>query len=220
MIFKRIISPFTGILVLWFRFRGIHPNYSGVCSGIHNFLHHGCNSGTKLCVAFCQSQNPCNVFPIRVGEFPARLWPHIINGACVRLLIKEGTWSDLQHPIAIVVALEVLLRKPRDRHFRRFGDSFDVTLFKDGTGRLAAMAAFEAIYLLKNRLMGGMKVSIERLWRTFFPALELLLNGLAVLGRPTQVMLQFRFQWGSWNLGFETNVVSVRVCRNASNRSF
>lgn len=82
------------------------------------------------------------------------------------------------------------------------------------------MPAIEAIDGFKNGIMSGMKVFVQRLWRLISPTLELLLNCLAILGRPKQLKVQFRFQWGSWNRESETNAVSVRVCKKAIRRCF
>ena len=117
----------------------------------------------------------------------------------------------MQHPIAVVVPPEVLFGEVRYPELEVFCESNNVTFFKDGTCRFAAIRAIKAIDLFKGLFVCRMKPFIQVLRTLLFPAGKEAANLFPIPGRCEQLLSELSLQWGSKNWGLDTKEVSVNV---------
>ena len=148
-------------------------------------------------ILFGDVQDLSDVFAIGVGVFAAGLGSDFINSTAIVFLLEKGTGGLIQDPVAVLVAVQVVVCEDGDGNLTVFGNAHDIPLLEDWARRFATVGAFQAIGMGKRVLMSGMKLRIQILGGTVFPALKLLLDDLSHPSGPQQLVCVSRLQCGS-----------------------
>jgi len=135
---------------------------------LHGFFDQQClevayhfgNGRANHCIAVHQIQHLPHVLAVGVRIVAACPGTNIVNGAVI-FFIEEGTRCAVQHPIAVLIHVQILVCEIGGAHPKMPGNAFHIYITKNRGSSFAAIRTLQAIDVLKNFFVLFMKQLVE-----------------------------------------------------------